>query len=1070
MSTRNHPTIPDASYATKESSRMNRPTANVRLLLLVLGALTSLAVIGVGPAGAAAAAPHIQVNTLIPDHITPGEAMSMWIGVENDGDLPMSGNVTIEVSYPAGVSVLVREPKDSPEINCIESGQVDECTFDATGNPPGSELTYVFLASVDPAAGGILSGQIEVSGGGAADAVTVPFSLDTAPIGPFEFKSLAVSLRDTGGAPTAQAGVHPAALGVDAHLLNHAISLYGFATTGTTIPAAPESMRKVVTHAPAGLVGDPTATAARCSAEQLSRQYKHLVGAQQIPDCPRDSQIGMVLVNDKDILPLYNLIPPAGVPAEFGFSYQGVLVTLRARLRPSDSGVDIVAERTSTSDPISQVEVTMWGVPADSSHDNLRGECTHGLLGANGELCPSSAPRKPFLRLPTSCSGQPLPWSMEMDTYEHPDVFHHKDTTTPALENCGALPFEPKLKLGATTPSAHSPSGLSFEISMPQEGASPEPDRLGEADLRSAKVTLPAGVGLNPAAAEGLAACSDAQLRLGLEGPSECPDASKIGTVEVKTPLLDESVGGSVFIRSQNSKDPESGQMYRLAIELRNDERGVYVKLPGSLKVNPATGQLTTEFDDLPQLPFESMQLHLNSGPHAPLSTPQACGTYNAESQLTSWARPDEPVSFTTPMKVNQNCTAPGFAPGFEAGVQSNTAGEFSPFTLRVTRGAGQPNLSSISATLPEGELAKLAGVPVCGDAAAATGACPASSQIGRTVAAVGEGPAPIYLPQPGKSPTAVYFAGPYKGAPYSVVASVPAQSGPFDLGTVVVRSALQVDPVTTRVTVASDPLPQIFGGIPVSYRDVRVIVDRPEYTVTPTSCEPRAVDGTIGASNGASAAVSARFQAGDCAALGFKPKLSISLRGKTRRAGHPALTAVLQMPQGGANIAATSVALPHSEFLAQAHIDTSCTRVQYAAGGGGGAGCPQGSVYGHARAFSPLLDQPLEGPVYLRSNGGERELPDLVASLGGQIHVDLVGYIDTDKKTDGLRTTFANVPDAPVSKFVLKMPGGKKSLLENSTNICRGKHRATVKFNGQNGRVSDFRPLVRARCGKRAH
>jgi hypothetical protein len=273
----------------------------------------------------------------------------------------------------------------------------------------------------------------------------------------------------------------------------------------------------------------------------------------------------------------------------------------------------------------------------------------------------------------------------------------------------------------------------------------------------------------------------------------------------------------------------------------------------------------------------------------------------------------------------------------------------------------------------------------------------------------------------------------------------VPAQSGPFDLGTVTVRSALRVDPVTTRATVISDPLPQIFGGIPVSYRDVRVIVDRPRFTITPTSCEPQTVDGKISASNGQRAAVSARFQASDCAALAFKPRLSISLRGRTRRAGNPALTAVLTYPKKGdfANIARTSVALPHSEFLAQDHIDTSCTRVEYAAGGGGGAGCPKGSIYGKARAFSPLLDQPLEGPVYLRSNGGERELPDLVASLGGQIHVDLVGYIDADKRTGGLRTTFAKVPDAPVSKFVLKMPGGKKSLLENSTNICRGKHRA---------------------------
>jgi len=1040
------------------------------LLLLVLAAIAGLALLGSSPAGATAAEPHIRVTTLLPDHVTPADGMTFFLGIHNDGDAPMSGNLTIKLTYPSGLSVGEPEAEESPGSTCAQSGQELECTLDASDTPSGRELRYRLFSFVDPAATGILTGQFEVSGGGAPNTVTEPISVDASPIGPFAIKSLAAVLRDANGASTAQAGAHPDELETDAQLLGQAVSQFGFPNPNLTVVSAPENMRDVITHVPAGLIGYPSATGAKCTASQLATAS--LVPGVQQPICPRDSQIGIVFVNGKDVTSLYNLFPPPGVPAEFGFYYQGIVVHLRARLRPSDNGVDIVAEKVSSSVPITKVEVMIWGSPADSSHDTERAECSRGsLIGAGGELCPSSAPRKPFLRLPTSCSGQPLPWSMEIDTYEHPGVFHSKDTTTPALEDCAALPFQPKLNLGPTTGAAHTPSGLNFEISMPQEGNTPDPERLAEADLRSAKVTLPVGVGLNPAAAEGLAGCSDVQLRLGLEGPSECPDASKIGTVEVKTPLLDETVGGSVFIRSQSSKDPESGQMYRLAVELRSDERGVYVKLPGSLKVNPATGQLTTSFEDLPQLPFESMQLHLNAGPHAPLTTPAQCGTYDAESQLASWARPDEPLSFTTAMKVDQNCTAPGFAPGFEAGVQSNAAGEFSPFTLRVTRGAGQPNLSSISATLPEGELAKLAGVPLCGEAAAATGACPASSQIGRTVAAVGEGSAPIYLPQPGKAPTAVYLAGPYKGAPYSVVAAVPAQSGPFDLGTVVVRSALRVDPVTTRTTVASDPLPQIFGGIPVSYRDVRVEVDRPEFTITPTSCEAQAVDGKIGAANGAAAAVSARFQAGDCAALGFKPKLSIVLRGQARRAGHPALTAVLQMPRRGpeANIGRTSVALPRSEFLAQSHIDTSCTRVQYAAAGGGGAGCPAGSVYGHARAFSPLLDQPLEGPVYLRSNGGERELPDLVASLGGQIHVDLVGYIDADKKTGGLRTTFAQVPDAPVAKFVLKMPGGKKSLLENSTNICRGRHRAVVKMDGQNGRTHDFRPLVRAKCGKGA-
>jgi hypothetical protein len=1063
----------DRLTVNKEKPRMTRRAHRPLLFLLAIAAAS--AAFGASAASASAAEPHLRVTTLTPDHVTPGKPISIFVALHNDGDAPMSGNATITYTFPAAVfpEGPFSNGVGSPSPACSFAGQVVECTIAVgsvepagTGVPPGRDAVYQLITFVEPGASGILTGQIAVSGGGAPNSVTVPFSLDTSPIGPFDVKSLDVDMRDGLVLPATQAGGHPAQVDTDVQLLTEAVANLGAPAPGAAFSAPPESFRDVITHVPAGFVGNPTATGARCTAAELTLPADASQGA-QVPACPRDSQVGVALLENHSILPVYNLVPPAGAPAEFALVFQGVPVLLRGRLRPSDDGVDIVSEKTSSSIPIPAFEVSFWGTPADTSHDNLRGECTYGQEGARGPLCESTAPRKPFLRTPTSCSGEPLPWSVEIDTYQHPGTFVSKSATTPALEGCDKLPFEPKLNLGATSGAAHTPSGLNVEFSMPQEGNAPDQNRLAEADLRAATVSLPEGVTVNPAAAEGLAGCSDAQLRLGLEGPSECPDASKIGTVELKTPLLEETVGGSVFIRSQNSSDPESGEMYRLAIELRNDERGIAVKLPGQLRVNPQTGQLTTVFTDLPQLPFERMQLHLNAGPHAPLTTPQRCGTYAVTSQLTSWARPDEPVSFSTPLKIDQNCTAPGFAPGFEAGVQTSTAGEFSPFTLRVTRDSGMPSLSSISATLPEGELAKLAGVPLCPDAAAATGACPAGSKIGSAIAGVGEGPDPLYVPQPGKSPTAVYLAGPYKGAPYSVVAAVPAQSGPFDLGTVTVRSALRVDPVTTRATVASDPLPQIFGGIPVAYRDVRVLVNRPEFTISPTSCEPQAVDGSIGAANGAGAAVSARFQVADCAALGFEPKLSIGLRGKTRRAGHPALTAVLQMPQGGANIARTSVALPHSEFLAQSHINTSCTRVQYAAGGGGGAGCPAGSVYGHARAFSPLLDQPLEGPVYLRSNGGERELPDLVASLGGLIHVDLVGYIDTDKKTGGLRTSFAQVPDAPVSKFVLKIPGGMRSLLENSTNICRGKHRATVKMDGQNGKVHDFRPLVRARCGE---
>lgn len=1028
--------------------------------LFVLTVLTALAALGLSAASATAAEPVIGVTEAVPDQVTPGKPMAMFVVVHNDGDAPMTGNLTLRYTLDSGFSIGPPEAQESPEALCTEAGQEVQCTIDVTGIPPDRVMQYKIFSFVDPGATGTLGGEVEVSGGGAPNTITVPLSFDTGPPGSFHFERFDARITDNPAQAPAQAGSHPEEAASTAEFYSRSVTALGIPFLTFISPI--ESIRNVTAHLPAGFVGNPTATAARCTVGQLSTP--DLGGPNsQVPTCPRDSQIGVALVNGKDVSPIYNVVPPAGVPAEFGLYYQGVTVNILAKLRPSDNGVDLYSVNTPTTNKLPVFELAFWGNPSDSSHDSLRAECTTTLLGASGNLCPlASTNEEPFVRLPTSCSGASLPWVMETDTYEHPGVMHRRETTTPALVGCDKVPFEPRISVAPTSSSAHGTSGLDVDLAVPQDSGA---NGIANADVRQAKVTLPQGVSLNPAAAEGLEACSDGQLRLDLAGPAACPEASKLGTVEVDTPLLEETLGGSVYLRTQSSQDPESGEMYRLAIVLHSAQRGVDVKLPGSLMVDKDTGQLTTTFSDLPQLPFETMHLHLKGGPRAPLTTPQACGNYAAKATLTGWN--GKTVSLEPSFSVDQGCGQPAFAPGFQAGVANPTAGSYSPFTLRVTRDAGQPNLSRIEATLPEGVLAKLAGVPVCSDAQAAS--CPASSRIGSVIAGVGEGTSPLYLPQAGRAPTAVYFAGPYKGAPYSVIASVPAQSGPFDLGTVLVRSALRIDPQTTQVSVESDPLPQIFGGIPVAYRDVRVNIDRAGYTLNPTDCEPKEVTGTIGSITGGSAAVSDRFQVSDCAALGFKPRLSISLRGKTRRAGNPALTAVLRMPQKGANanVSRAVVSLPVSEFLAQDHIQTVCTRVQYAAGAGGGAECPKGSVYGRARAFTPLLDYPLEGPVYLRSNGGERELPDLVASLGGQIHVDLVGYIDSNKKTGGIRTTFARVPDAPVSKFVLKMPGGRKSLLENSTNICRGTHRAVVNMTGQNGRIARSNPKVRVTgCG----
>ncbi len=577
-----------------------------RRLLIVVSALLALLALGVG-SPSAFAAPALRVTTGIPDYVTPGKGVSFYISVRNVGDEAFSGNATLKYTFPVGLSLGDPIPEEfAPSPLCTPSGQVDECQVDLTGIPPQRSLNYQTFSTVDPGAAGALNGEIEVSGGGAVNVVRVPFSFNTGPIGPFAIKSLDVSFVDGPILPGTQAGSPPRQIDAGFEVVSKAVSNFGIeGPGGTTVVTPPESIRDVITHLPAGMIGNPMATPLKCTAEQLSRQSPAL-GA-QVPVCPADSQIGIVLVNGRDIVPLYNLTAPRGVPAQFGFYYIGIVSTLHARLRPSDNGVDIVSEKASSTIPIQKVEATFWGAPADSANDRLRADCLFAKFGNNGKVCRSQAPNLPFLRLPTSCSSAPLPWSMEIDTYQHPGAFHTRATTTPPLEGCDKVPFEPGLSIAPSTGAAHSPTGLDVELTIPQDSG---PNGISQADLRKATVTLPKGVSINPASAEGLAACSDAQLRLGLEGPSECPEASKLGSVEIDTPLLDHPISGSVYLRTQASNNPESGDLYRLAIELRSEEDGIDIKLPGSLAAaqKDGSGQLTASFDQLPQLPFESMQ------------------------------------------------------------------------------------------------------------------------------------------------------------------------------------------------------------------------------------------------------------------------------------------------------------------------------------------------------------------------------------------------------------------------------------------------------------------------------
>lgn len=811
--------------------------------------------------------------------------------------------------------------------------------------------------------------------------------------------------------------------------------------------------KEITVDTPPGLVGNLNAIPT-CSTLQLAESR---FGLGEL-GCPMDSQVGILVskiygLNRPFTSPIYNMETPGnGSVAQFGAQVSVATVLINVNVRSNeDYGLSASVNGLSSIGHLVSAETTFWGVPADPSHDRQRLTFHESALGeAESPPRPSGLKPEPFMTNPTSCGG-PLEFTASAASYQLPGSPPSKATTElPEITGCGRLSFKPSLRVTPTSQEAASPSGLDADLAIPQNEAV---KGLATSQLRNAKVALPEGVTIASGAADGLQACSAAGVGY-MQFPPEdahCPSASKIGSAEFDVPELPRTIEGAIYQRS-----PEPGHLFH--IWLVTDDLNTHVKIPGEIEANPKTGQLTSLFLDSPQVPLRELKLHFKGGARGVLATPSECGTYESEFEFSPWSG-TSPVVGNTPMTIDEDCNTGGFSPELSGGTIIPVAGSFSSVAVSLVRESGEQNLAGLDLTMPPGVLAKLAGVELCSEAQAFTGECPPASQVGTTTVAAGPGPSPLWIPQPGKAPTAIYLAGPYKGAPYSLVVKTPAQAGPFDLGNVVVRATIHVDPETTRVSVNSDPLPQILEGVPISYRTVHVDVNRPDFTLNPTSCDPMEITGTATSDAGRTAGLSDRFQVGSCERLGFKPKLALRLFGKANRGANPSFRAVLTMPKGDANIARAQVTLPHSEFLDNAHIKTICTRVQFAANQ-----CPAGSVYGYAKAFTPLLDNPLEGPVYLRSSS--HELPDLVANLNGRIHVVIDGHIDS--VNGGIRNTFEAVPDAPVSKFVLEMKGGKKGLLQNSTNLCAGTRRAIADFTGQNGKEHDFRPALQIKCGKK--
>jgi len=899
----------------------------------------------------------------------------------------------------------------------------------------------------------------------------------------FGIKSLSAVAANKDGSVDLQAGSHPYEYKVDF-------------TVNQDSEGNPEGiLRDLIVDLPPGLVGDPLAMP-RCPGADFEGQNTF---------CSGNTQIGVAVIKLKGLPPateaVYNLTPPLGVSASFGFSIVNNNSFQEASLRSSDYGVS-VSDITVPQLNIQSVTETIWGVPADPIHDAERQCVTRDLEGHPHKHagCPSDIVPAPFLTLPTSCDA-PLKTTLSVDSVEEPgdfltrngyvskSVFSLDEGGEPSPQNgCESVPFTPKIAASPSSRLAESASGLDFELKLPSVGHD-SPEGLAETEPKKVVVTLPEGVTVNPSAAEGTGVCSPAQYATETinSKPGEgCPESSKLGSLIAHTPVLEELIEGSLYLAKPY--DNPSNSLIGLYIVARARDRGILIKQAGKVEPDPKTGQLITTFDNLPPLPYSDFRMHFREGARGPLVTPPTCGSYETKAQLTPFSEPNQPRTVTAPFRIEHGvdggpCPSGGqpFRPSFEAGTLNNSAGSYSPFYMRLTRKDGDQDLTRFSAKLPPGMVAKLAGTTECPDANIAiaktkTGlqeqaspSCPASSQIGRALGGAGVGSQLLYVP--GK----IYLAGPYLGAPLSVVAIVPAVAGPFDVGNVVVRQALRINPRTAEVTAdgaSSDPLPHILAGIPLKVRDIRVYIDKPSFTLNPTSCSPFATAATIwggGADVFSSAddsllGASARFQAADCASLGFKPRLALNLKGGTKRGGHPALTGTYTPRPGDANLKQLVLRLPHSAFLDQAHIKTICTRVQFAAGQGNGAACPPGAIYGHAVAYTPILEAPLEGPVILRSSN--HNLPDFVAALHGKIDVEAVARIDS--KNGGIRATFEETPDAPLSKVVVKMQGAKKGLIVNSTNLCASTHRADARFSGQNGKREEIKPVVGASCAKK--
>ncbi len=1040
----------------------------IMLATISIGLVGALALV---PAAAVAARPSallsLHVNAL-PTHFIPGDGRgTIELRLTNKGTVATNESIPIVVSdhVPNGLTITSVAALRQP------SGEGRPCTFTSqevlcsvSEALPGEEtagLDVTIHVTAESGASGSAINEAKVSGGGAGFASTtdpVVFSAGDPGFGLSEFYS---EPSDAAGLYSDQAGAHPSSFSTG-FVFNSVFHSPLNPEAREVLPAS--DPKDVLVDLPSGLVGNAQALPT-CSQETITTQGKL---------CPSGSVVGTIMFDGEapqwefsvpgcrgyqsecDASLLYNVEPEHGYAAEFGFHYAGIAALIYVKLVHTKAGY-IARAITPTLPRVATIKgfvVTFFGDPA---------------MNDGG-----ATPPVPFLTNPTSCTATGEAVVLRADSWENPaavplnpDGSSNFDAANleepqwatgtdgePAMTGCEKLQFHPELEASATTQKTDSPSGLEVDLRIPQNS---EPTGLATPELKDATVALPRGFSISPSSANGLQACTDAQIALESTGPASCPEASVIGTVKVQTPLLAEPLEGRVFVGSPEcgpctSSDAQNGRLVRLFVEITNPVRGVDVKIPGTVAVDPSTGQLTASFRQTPELPFNDLKFKFKSGETAPLSTPASCGSYSTSVDLTPWSTPYTPDASLSPsLAISEGCGAPGFAPIFTAGTTMNNAGSYSPFTLTFSRNDGEQYLDDVEQTLPPGLLAKLAGVPRCGDAEANAGTCPESTRIGTVTVAAGPGAYPYTVT--GR----IYLTGPYNGGPFGEVVVVPAVAGPFNLGTVVVRGSIRVNPSTVQASVVSDPFPTILDGIPLQVRSVTVTLDRENFIVNPTSCGALAVTGRLFSTQGAAAGVSSPFAATNCAALAFKPQLTASVSGRASKVGGAGFDVKVTYPQGPAgtyaNTKSVKVDLPKQLPSRLTTLQKACLAATFEANP---ASCPAASDVGTATAVTPLLNVPVSGPAYLVSHGGEA-FPDLEVVLQGE-GVTAIVVFNTNIKKGITSSTLKAAPDVPLSSFELKLPTGKYSILGANVppsakySLCGQSLAMPTVITGQNG------------------